>query len=79
MINDKDSVFYDFYAAYTNPIASDASAYLNKRSGILAQSAPNIGPIFFDVIPGSMTDGVDRQLQWTARVEGSAGFPDNSV
>lgn len=40
-----------------------------KRSGILAQSAPNIGPLFFDEIKGG--DGVTRQIQWTARVEQS--------
>ncbi|OQO04051.1 hypothetical protein B0A48_10694 [Cryoendolithus antarcticus] len=76
VIQDKDSVFYDFYAAYNNPIAADKNSYLNGRTGILAQSAPNIGPVFFDTIAGS--DGNTRQLQWTARVEGSAGFADNT-
>ena len=42
--------------------------YLQSRAGILAQSAPNIGPLAWEVIKGS--DGVDRSIQWTARVEG---------
>ncbi|KAL8294336.1 hypothetical protein RB597_007947 [Gaeumannomyces tritici] len=63
--------FYDFYEAWTAPNVTDKSLYLNKRSGILAQAAPNIGPLFFDEIRGS--DGKVRQLQWTARVEGSLG------
>ena len=71
-----DSSFYDFYAAYDDPITADKNLYLNKRSGILAQSAPNIGPIFFETITGS--DGIQRQLQWTARVEGDQGFADNT-
>lgn len=60
--------FYDFYQAWTAPIEADKQAYLSKRSGILAQSAPNIGPVAWEVIKGS--DGIDRSLQWTARVEG---------
>lgn len=76
VIQNKDSVFYDFYAAYNTPIAADAQNYLNNRDGILAQSAPNIGPIFWEVITGK--DGIQRQLQWTARVEGGHGFPDNT-
>jgi cellobiose dehydrogenase (acceptor) len=59
---------YDFYQAWTNPIPADKDAYLNKRSGILATSAPNIGPVAWETIKG--TDGVDRAFQWTARVEG---------
>ncbi|EAU29442.1 hypothetical protein ATEG_09993 [Aspergillus terreus NIH2624] len=69
-----DVVFYDFYAAWDSPIETDAQSYLNNRAGILAQSAPNIGPIFFDEVTGS--DGVTRQLQWTARMEGSHDIPD---
>lgn len=60
--------FYDFYEAWDTPIEADKAAYLSKRSGILAQSAPNIGPLAWEVIKGS--DGIDRSLQWTARVEG---------
>ncbi|KAL5351186.1 hypothetical protein ACLOAV_003037 [Pseudogymnoascus australis] len=71
VVSHPDVVFYDFYEAYTDPIAADKDAYLNKRSGILAEAAPNIGPMFWDVIPGA--DGIARQLQWTARVEGSLG------
>lgn len=76
VIDNKDAVFYDFYEAYTNPIPSDKTAYLNQRSGILAQSAPNIGPIFWDIITGS--DGSQRQLQWTARVEGGHDITANT-
>ncbi|KAI1097721.1 carbohydrate-binding module family 1 protein [Jackrogersella minutella] len=64
-----DVVFYDFYGAWDSPNAADKDQYLNSRSGILAQAAPNIGPMFWDEIEGD--DGVVRQLQWTARVEGS--------
>ncbi|KAH9859347.1 hypothetical protein IAQ61_011128, partial [Plenodomus lingam] len=59
---------YNFYDAWDKPIETDKDLYLNKRSGILAQSAPNIGPLAWEVIKGS--DGIDRSLQWTARVEG---------
>ncbi|KAF2465230.1 cellobiose dehydrogenase-like protein [Lindgomyces ingoldianus] len=68
--------FYDFYAAFNDPIVSDKEAYLNSRSGILAQSAPNIGPMFWEVIKGS--DGIERSLQWTARVEPSPPATDNT-
>lgn len=71
VVSHPDVVFYDFYEAYDDPIEADKDAYLNKRSGILAEAAPNIGPMFWDVISGA--DGIDRQLQWTARVEGSLG------
>ncbi|KAI1180765.1 fungal cellulose binding domain-containing protein [Nemania sp. FL0916] len=64
-------VFYDFYAAYDDPNTTDTSMYLSKRSGILAQAAPNIGPNMFDEIKGA--DGITRQLEWTSRVEGSDG------
>jgi len=60
--------FYDFYAAWNTPIEADKNLYLTKRAGILAQSAPNIGPLGWEIIKGS--DGIDRSLQWTARVEG---------
>lgn len=76
VIQHPNVTFYDFYAAYTDPIAGDKSAYLNSRDGILTQSAPNIGPIMFDEITAA--DGSVRQLQWTARVEGSHDFTGNS-
>lgn len=68
--------FYDFYAAYDAPNATDESKYLTKRAGILAQAAPNIGPMFWDEVTGA--DGIVRQLQWTSRVEGSDGVPDGT-
>jgi cellobiose dehydrogenase (acceptor) len=45
------------------------NAYLNGRTGILTQSAPNFGPMFWEIIKGS--DGINRHLHWQARVEGS--------
>jgi cellobiose dehydrogenase (acceptor) len=39
--------FYDFYEAFDGGAAyqPDIQAYLTGRRGILAQSAPNIGPL----------------------------------
>lgn len=64
--------FYDFYAAYNDPIEADAKSYLADRSGILAQSAPNLAAFFWQEIEGG--DGITRQLQWSARVEGGHGI-----
>ena len=61
--------FYDFYAAYDHPIKADKNNYLDSRTGILTQSAPNLATVFWQEIEGG--DGITRQLQWTARVEGS--------
>ncbi|KAH7031437.1 cellobiose dehydrogenase [Microdochium trichocladiopsis] len=72
VISHPNVVFYDFYEAFDEPIAADKTAYLSKRSGILAQAAPNIGPMAWESIKNT-PDGVERQLQWTARVEGSLG------
>jgi len=69
--------FYDFYQAWTAPIEDDKTKYLNSRAGILAQSAPNIGPLAWEVIKG--TDGVDRSIQWTARVEGPGANDTHSM
>lgn len=69
VITHPDVEFYDFYEAFDDPIEADRDAYVNSRSGILAQAAPNIGPVFFEEITGA--DGIVRQLQWTARVEAS--------
>ncbi|KAK5628404.1 hypothetical protein RRF57_004119 [Xylaria bambusicola] len=74
VISHPNVVFYDFYKAYDDPNTTDVKLYLNSRSGILAQAAPNIGPIFFDEIKGA--DGIVRQLEWTSRVEGSGGTND---
>ncbi|KAI0912248.1 cellobiose dehydrogenase [Ustulina deusta] len=76
-ITHPDVIFYDFYEAWTKPIASDQSAYLQKRSGILAQSAPNIGPVFWEEVIGA--DGKVRQFQWTARIEGADQTGSNST
>ncbi|KAF2279725.1 FAD/NAD(P)-binding domain-containing protein [Westerdykella ornata] len=63
-----DVVFYDFYGAWDNPIPADVDSYLKNRSGMLAQVAPNLGPMFWQTIEGS--DGIVRHIQWQARVEG---------
>ncbi|KAL2015859.1 hypothetical protein VTK56DRAFT_4678 [Thermocarpiscus australiensis] len=73
VITHPNVVFYDFYGAWSDPIEADKDSYLQKRSGILAQAAPNIGPMFWEEIKGA--DGIVRQLQWTARVEGSFDTP----
>jgi len=69
IVDHPDVVFYDFYEAWTSPNVGDREAYLKQRSGILAQAAPNIGPLIWEVITPS--DGKPRQFQWTARVEGN--------
>ncbi|KAF9892638.1 hypothetical protein FE257_001040 [Aspergillus nanangensis] len=77
VLSHPDVVFYDYYAAYDDPIQADADSYLNGRIGPLAQAAPNIGPNFFDQIFGS--DGILRQINWQPRVEGSHDFPDGNT
>ncbi|RMZ68244.1 fungal cellulose binding domain-containing [Pyrenophora seminiperda CCB06] len=69
--------FYDFYAAWNTPNEADKNLYLSKRAGILAQSAPNIGPLGWEIIKGS--DGIDRSIQWTARVEGPGANDTHSM
>jgi cellobiose dehydrogenase (acceptor) len=69
IVDHPDVVFYDFYEAWTSPNVGDRDAYLNNRTGILTQAAPNIGPLIWEVITPS--DGKPRQFQWTARVEGN--------
>ncbi|KAF1351268.1 hypothetical protein BDV97DRAFT_351484 [Delphinella strobiligena] len=71
VISHPNVVRYDFSAAYNSPISEDAAAYLNSRSGILTQSAPNLNPMVWEPVTG--TDGNYRQLQWTARVDTSLG------
>ena len=75
VISHPNVVKYDFHTAYNNPIAEDRDDYLEHRSGVLAQSAPNLNPMVWEPITG--TDGYYRQLQWTARVDTSLGI-DNS-
>lgn len=62
-----DIVYYDFNAAYDNPVKADAAKYLANRTGILTQAAPNINPIAWEGIKGK--DGIDRFFQWTAYVD----------
>jgi cellobiose dehydrogenase (acceptor) len=68
--------YYDWPAAWDTPILADKLSYLNNRTGPLAQAAPNIGPMMWEVIKGP--DGIDRQMQWTSRVEGSNGVPNGN-
>jgi cellobiose dehydrogenase (acceptor) len=68
--------FYDFYQAWEEPFVDDRDLYLNKRSGILAQSAPNIGPLAWEEVKAA--DGIERSIQWTARVEPSPPATDNT-
>jgi cellobiose dehydrogenase (acceptor) len=67
--------FYDFYEAFDNPIPSDSEKYLDARSGILAQSAPNLAVVFWHNQVGP--DGISRSNQWTARVESGHGIKSN--
>jgi len=60
--------FYDFYGAYDKPITADKNHYLSQRTGILAQSAPNLAVVAWEEVKGA--DGITRQMQYTARVEG---------
>ncbi|KFA74332.1 hypothetical protein S40288_03693 [Stachybotrys chartarum IBT 40288] len=77
VVSHPNVVHYDFYAAYTDPIAADRTAYLSNRRGILTQSAPNIGPLFFEEIRGA--DGIVRAFQYTARVEGNDQVPNGNA
>lgn len=70
-----DVVFYDFYEAWTAPNEGDKERYLNNRTGILTQAAPNIGPMVWEEVTPS--DGIPRQFQWTARVEGDGRITDS--
>lgn len=45
IVDHPNVVFYDFYEAWTSPPTNDRDMYLKQRSGILAMSAPNIGPL----------------------------------
>ncbi|KAL2833136.1 hypothetical protein BJY01DRAFT_253629 [Aspergillus pseudoustus] len=74
VVQHPDIVFYDFYGAWDDPIEADKNSYLNNRTGPLAQAAPNVNPVFFDQVKGP--DGITRQLQYQARVEGSHGVAD---
>ena len=68
--------YYDWPAAWDTPIEADKMSYLNNRTGPLAQAAPDIGPMMWQVIKGP--DGINRQMQWTSRVEGSNGVPNGN-
>ncbi|KAF4923001.1 Cellobiose dehydrogenase [Colletotrichum viniferum] len=68
-ITHKDVNYYDFQiGAWESPIQADVDAYLKNRSGMLTMTAPNDGPIMWEVVDGP--DG-PRQFQYTARVAGA--------
>ncbi|KAL5332947.1 hypothetical protein BJX70DRAFT_392562 [Aspergillus crustosus] len=77
VVHHPDVVFYDFYGAWDDPVEEDKNSYLEHRTGPLAQSAPNVNPVFFDQVTGP--DGITRQLQYQARVEGSHGIADGQI
>ncbi|KAL2826657.1 hypothetical protein BDW59DRAFT_171747 [Aspergillus cavernicola] len=77
VIQHPDIVFYDYYGAWDDPIEADKNSYLANRTGPLAQSAPNVNPVFFDQV--TSPDGITRQLEYQARVEGSSGIADGQV
>lgn len=75
VIQHPDVITYDWYAAYTDPIQSDMTQYLNSRAGVFTDAAPAVNTMAWETFPGSkFSDGILRQVQWTARVEGSLGF-----
>ncbi|BCS19750.1 cellobiose dehydrogenase [Aspergillus puulaauensis] len=74
VVQHPDIVFYDFYGAWDDPVEADKQSYISNRTGPLAQAAPNVNPVFFDQVTGP--DGVTRQLQYQARVEGSHNIED---
>lgn len=77
VISHPNVTYYDWPAAWNTPIEEDKVAYLTKRSGPLAQSAPNLGPAMWEEIVGP--DGINRHMQWTSRVEGSRGVPNGDT
>lgn len=68
VVKHPDIVHYNYTQAWWNQIAADAEMYLQDRSGILAATAPNIGPMIWDGI--AVSDGGSRQLQWTCSMAG---------
>ncbi|KAH6670475.1 hypothetical protein B0J14DRAFT_97535 [Halenospora varia] len=77
VLSHPDISYYDWPAAWLTPIEQDKTDYLTKRIGPLTQAAPNIGPMMWEVIKGP--DGIERQFQWTARVEGSGGVANGNT
>ncbi|CAI0652749.1 unnamed protein product [Colletotrichum noveboracense] len=68
-ITHKDVNYYNFQiGAWENPVQADVDAYLKNRTGMLTMTAPNDGPIMWEVVDGP--DG-PRQFQYTARVAGA--------
>lgn len=67
---------YDFYAAWNSTIGgkygTDQAQYIASRSGPLSGAAPAPNAMAWESIPGTV-DSITRQLQWTARAEGSMG------
>lgn len=63
---------YNWAAAYSSPIPSDAASFLTNRTGPLTQTGSNLNPMVWEPLLG--TDGFYKQLQWTARVATSLGI-----
>lgn len=73
--------YYDFQTAgWENPVVDDINAYLQNRTGIFTTSAPNPGPIMWDVVDlganSSTPESTTRQFQYTSRI---AGATNNSM
>jgi cellobiose dehydrogenase (acceptor) len=71
VLSHPDIVHYDFDTAYTNPPEADKELYFDSRSGVFSTASPGIPLVLYDQING--TDGILRQIQWTARAENSMG------
>ncbi|KEQ77451.1 FAD/NAD(P)-binding domain-containing protein, partial [Aureobasidium namibiae CBS 147.97] len=75
VISQPDVVYYDFAGLWNSPNQGDVDAYLNGRTGMLAQSASNLNPMIWEMLNG--TNGL-QGLQWTARVDTSLDIPNDN-
>ena len=75
VISQPDVVYYDFAGLWNSPNQGDVDAYLNGRTGMLAQSASNLNPMIWEMLTG--TNGL-QGLQWTARVDTSLNIPNDN-
>jgi cellobiose dehydrogenase (acceptor) len=71
VLSHPDITHYDFDTAYTSPPEADKELYLDSKSGVFSTASPGIPLVLYDQING--TDGILRQIQWTARAENSMG------
>ena len=78
VVSHPDVQYYNYTALWDGPLVeSDVQAYLGNRTGILAQSAPNLNPMLWETLTGE--DGIFRTLQWTARVDTSLSIDDSNL